>query len=434
MTIIDQRILIPASPDVVWEHLQDISHNPDWQIDCRSISFLSSRREGPGVRWRSSTISGRDHVLETTAWYDKLGYEYTIVDGTGYKEARGRIRLQEIPEGTVVQWTFTYEIGGLIGGLRNSLGVKRSLENTMAESLRTLWRVVNEKRDRSQVHEAKSLMRDAPDYEARAQYKPRHPSAYTGPEPQDEDIFKPKASTGTPPPMRPVTIPEPPVADEDTRPSPAVKEEPLPAPEPPDLTKVSSFRPVIEEPPINQDEDVMPMPPVEAGPPPVETPEKPRPQDEAATAIYEDRFKPPPVPAFDEPQPATQPDAPPPILIEEAEAEPEPAAEIAEESPPPTVLPEPAPPQEPEPVRATQESGKLDTGTVSIWEVFGVPRPSETQEIASVKIEELVPEPPAAPVVMPAPQPVRPITTPMLKPRTGLRIRLRARHVRLRHR
>jgi alkylated DNA nucleotide flippase Atl1 len=200
MNILDHKILIPASPEAVWRHISDITQNPTWQVDCRSISFLSSRRDGPGVRWRYTTDQGRECVVETTAWYDGLGYEYTFVDGVPYRSSRGRLRLQEIPEGTVVQWTFNYEIGGVIGGVRNAISVKRNLENMMTDSLQTLWRYLKQSGVVEPSREAKSAMRDALDYEARANYKPRHPSALANQ----------------------MGIVEPPIAEDDTRPRPAV--------------------------------------------------------------------------------------------------------------------------------------------------------------------------------------------------------------------
>ena len=58
-------------------------------------------------------------------------------------------------------------------------------------------------------HHAKSLVREAPDYEARSQYKPRHPSAVV-----DEPTDLPSKSPA---------LVEPELADDDTRPHPAVE-------------------------------------------------------------------------------------------------------------------------------------------------------------------------------------------------------------------
>ncbi|MGQ9887419.1 MAG: SRPBCC family protein [Aggregatilineales bacterium] len=204
MAIIDQRILIPAAPEIVWACVSDIDNNVKWQVGCQSISYLSSRRSGPGARWRSTGPNRREQVMEITAWYDGLGYEYTVVDGFPFASAKGRLRLQEIPEGTIVQWTFTFEPKGIAGGLRSSLGARKRIENAMVESLRNLWRYVNQSGGAQRTHEAKSLMRDALDYEARVNYKPRHPSAF-----EERNVQRDQPT---------VVIPEPPVSEEDTRP------------------------------------------------------------------------------------------------------------------------------------------------------------------------------------------------------------------------
>ncbi|HLU12062.1 MAG TPA: SRPBCC family protein, partial [Oceanobacillus sp.] len=116
MTTIDQRVLVPVAQSIVWDYIRNINNNPSWQTDCRSISFLSSKHEGPGTRWRYTTTKGRENVVEITAWYNGLGYEYVFVDGPRFRNNRGRIRLQEIAEGTIVQWTFSFEGGGVFSG------------------------------------------------------------------------------------------------------------------------------------------------------------------------------------------------------------------------------------------------------------------------------------------------------------------------------
>ncbi len=236
MTTIDHRILIPAAPDVVWNFISDVTRNPQWQVDCFEVIFLTSKREGPGMRWRYSTPNSVEYVIAVTAWYNGLGYEYYFVDGVPFRENKGRIRLQEIPEGTIVQWTFTYELGGILGGVR-SAGLKRQINHTIADSLKTLWQEMKQAGvERS--HEAKSLMRDAPDVATRSTYQPRHPSAMAQSQEYTETQPTPLPSTlvAEPPVSEgdgqniPVIV-EPPVTDEDTRPRRPVVE-PLSTPEP----------------------------------------------------------------------------------------------------------------------------------------------------------------------------------------------------------
>ncbi len=201
MNQLDQSVLIAAAPEAVWSFLSDLNQNPSWQSDCQSVVFLSKQRSGKGARWRYRDLSGRESELEITAWYDGLGYEYRFLDGS----AHGRLRLQEIAEGTTVQWTFSYEPRGRLGGMRNALGMKRKHRKYMEESLLALQTTVQRSVGDGALYEARSLMRDVISYDARVNYRPRHPSrARTEPEPLS---FLP--------------VEEPPLREEDTRPNPA---------------------------------------------------------------------------------------------------------------------------------------------------------------------------------------------------------------------
>lgn len=329
MTIIAQRILIPAAPETVWACVSDIDSNTRWQTECEAVSHLSSRRSGPGVRWRSTGPGRREQVLEITAWYDGLGYEYTVVDGLPFASAKGRIRLQEIPEGTIVQWTFTYETKGVAGSLRSGLGARRRIENAMVESLKNLWRHINQSGGTQHNHEAKSLIREALDYEARANYKPRHPSAF------DEQSAKPDQ----PGPV----IAEPPLTDEDTRPRPAVQPEAAIEP----AAVESAPAPEAEAPPVDaiperELEDRFAAPASPEPPAPIEAP-----VEAPAVEIAEAGL-------------------PEPEVAEAVLSEPESAAETLE----PPDAPAPAAPPPP-----------ADTAHASIWEIFGVPPPSEAQSV-----------------------------------------------------
>ncbi len=190
MTTIDHRILIPAAPDVVWDYISDITQNPEWQVDCLDVIFLTSRREGPGDALALSAPDGGEYVdrgdrLVQRAWATNIISSMACP----YRENKGRIRLQEIPEGTIVQWTFTYELGGVFGGMRNALGISRQVDHTIADSLKTLWQQIKQSGAAARPHEAKSLMRDAPDVDARSAYQPRHPL----PPAPDEDSRNPAA-------------------------------------------------------------------------------------------------------------------------------------------------------------------------------------------------------------------------------------------------
>lgn len=225
MNVIDLEILIPASPEFIWRFIGDLAAIPQWYEEVLSISFLSTQREGRGTRWRHSTIKGSDVIVEVSAWYDTLGYEYRIVDGTTYTENQGRIRLHEVTDGTLVRWTFQYEPGGLLGGIRNAMRLKRSTTNQIQDSLRNLHQMIMQESGGISTHEAKASMQDAPDVSERLSYQPRHPSAFH--EVADDDALDDDTSLSERFPLsydlelEPEPIP--PVADTDTKPNPVAR-------------------------------------------------------------------------------------------------------------------------------------------------------------------------------------------------------------------
>ncbi len=178
MNVVDLEILIPASPEFIWRFLGDLSSIPQWQDGAESVAFLSTQREGKGARWRLTMARASDIVVEVSAWYDRLGYEYRIVDGAGYTENQGRIRSHEVADGTLVRWTFEYELGGVLGGLRNAMRLKRGISNQIQASLRNLHELVVQESGGISTHEAKATMREAPDVGERLAYQPRHPTAF----------------------------------------------------------------------------------------------------------------------------------------------------------------------------------------------------------------------------------------------------------------
>ena len=178
MNLIDLEILIPASPEFIWRFLGDLQQIPRWQHNAEAVTFLSTQREGRGARWRQSMNKGPDRVVEVSAWYDTVGYMYQIVDGAAFSANQGHIKLREVPEGTLVRWTFQYELGGVIGGLRQAVGLKGSTAGQIQASLRNLHQLIAQQSGGISTHEAKASMQEAPDVRERSSYEPRHPSTY----------------------------------------------------------------------------------------------------------------------------------------------------------------------------------------------------------------------------------------------------------------
>lgn len=366
MGTVDQRILIPMPQQVVWEFLSQLLNNSLWQQDCAHVSFLSSKHTGVGTRWRSTGANGHDTVYEVTSWYNGLGYEYRSIDGGQLRGVQGRLRLQEIPEGTIVQWTFSFDSGGALSGLR---GVSRKVDATMAASLKTLYRQLKSSTPRPETGVTPSLMQDAPDVSGRTSYQPRHTPVFSEP--------------NSPPPTAasvPTLLSEPPVVIGDAQ---SVRTVDLPA----------------EEPPVTL-EDTRPRPAISA-----EAPAETAPASEAEPDFLSDL---PPAPR---PRPS---DVETMLLEPPAELE-LPQAEPAEVSAPPVAAAPPVTPAPPPPPVAPPAPAAAAAEGRSIWEVFGVQRPEA--------LLSAIPDAPASPTVTPVAQRVS--TPETAHTRIGLRARQR---------
>ncbi len=86
---INVSIVIPASPEVVWDDIADISSHSEWMADAESIEFLSTGRSGAGTRievvTRVGPLTTRD-IMEFTTWDPPhtMGIRHDgIVSGSG---------------------------------------------------------------------------------------------------------------------------------------------------------------------------------------------------------------------------------------------------------------------------------------------------------------------------------------------------------------
>ena len=52
MPLIDQRILIDAPPEVVWQVFSDQNQLAQWHAGVTSVSVLTTQQRGTGVRRR----------------------------------------------------------------------------------------------------------------------------------------------------------------------------------------------------------------------------------------------------------------------------------------------------------------------------------------------------------------------------------------------
>lgn len=205
-SLVDQRISIPLPVHAVWSVLADQAQLQRWRVDCQTVQILSARQFGVGTRRRCIPPHGSDKIEEISAWFEGIGYEYRLTENRSYKEWIGRIRLQAIPEGTIVQWTITYEMRGLLGRLLNFIGGRAQLEEDCGESLRRLrhWAESNylaaqgeSAKRRQTLQPIPSIVRSStqpiiiPPQDAAADTKPRKPIGL-------EDVISSSAPPTTP--------------------------------------------------------------------------------------------------------------------------------------------------------------------------------------------------------------------------------------------
>jgi hypothetical protein len=358
MALIDHRILITAPSEAVWVYLTDTAHLNRWNRGAKQISILTTKLSGIGVRRRCTGVNGESVVEEITAWLENIGYEYRAIE-SHYKRYQGRMRLQPLPEGTLVSWELDYEVRPPLAGLRDTLRRRPYLNRMMIESLRALKQLV----ERSGIkldpeRQKKFAMQPDPGVAVRQARMTEPTTAMNTPTPPGAPI-----TPFSPPPVgikRAVNIVEDDVP-------------PLPAPSAPTVP-MTPISPVTLPP--------KPTTPQFTPPPPI-TP-----------SIVATRAVPPPLttsPKIVEP-PLTHEDTKPSIAAPkeaitafsnaDSSALTVPIDLVAPKTPPPQpqTLPEPPTMTQPIPIPPTTippPTTKTDTGEMSIWDVFGMEKPSE---------------------------------------------------------
>lgn len=171
MPTIDQRILLPAPPELVWQYVGVPTRHPLWWQGCEQALPLGEELYEPGSRWRYTISKGPDLIIELHSYLSRTGFEYSVVDGLAVKNGLGRFRLQEVSEGTTLHWSFEYQNGGWFGRMGRG---KRNIEAQMEHNLRNLWHIIQDLPQHSRVHQSRVSVQHAPDADSRADYVSRH--------------------------------------------------------------------------------------------------------------------------------------------------------------------------------------------------------------------------------------------------------------------
>jgi hypothetical protein len=169
--------------------LADSAQLPGWRIDCAEVHMLTARQFGVGTQRECFPPRGKPYVEEVTAWYEGLGYEYVQVGNRSFSEWLARMRLQAVPDGTIVQWTISYAPAGLMSRVSNEISGKARVEEDCANSLRQLRRLImgmgyevdTDTRRRQTLQPVSSVVRSStqpvvvPAEESAADTRPRKP-------------------------------------------------------------------------------------------------------------------------------------------------------------------------------------------------------------------------------------------------------------------
>ncbi len=383
MSVVDQRILVEAPVEAIWSYISDPALIPKWNLTCKQISVLSTKAMGLHSRRRSTTETGRSMVEEITAWLEHLGYEAVQIDGP-YQSFKSRFRLQAIPEGTIVNWSVEYRLRGPMGGLRDATSMRRHQQDLMVESLRRLRKLL----------EASGIKFDP---EAHARYAMQSP-------PSPESRIARMSAQSPDAAFRPIAVSEDDVPD-----MPEVVANNNPQPTAPDeaLTDTGSLVPAYS----TELQETISGAAVDKGDTKPRTPKglrdsiaaRRKDATERKDATQESAAVDASSAAHTVPISMVAPPRPPDPETETLEVvtpTPPPPNPLA----PPDTLPERIPTgpmpaiQNQSPASEDAATGKRDTKEVSIWDVFGVERPSER---AQSELEAVIAsiQPKAEPVV-----------------------------------
>ncbi|HVD69665.1 MAG TPA: SRPBCC family protein [Actinomycetota bacterium] len=137
---VERTVVLPTTPADAWSVLMDWERQADWMLDADSVTVLSDRREGIGVRLAVRTrllgVPAFVEPMEVTDWDPPRRLEIrhgSLVSGAG------TWTLERVEGGTLFTWREDIELAvPLVGGLaaRCYRPVMRALMGRAMEGLR----------------------------------------------------------------------------------------------------------------------------------------------------------------------------------------------------------------------------------------------------------------------------------------------------------
>jgi hypothetical protein len=119
---IEVSTLIEASPDDIWDDVEDISSHAEWMTDAVAIRFTGDRTSGVGTTFECDTAVGPfrlTDLMEVTEWHPGRAMGVRHV---GVVRGDGVFRIEPVGDrATRFTWTeelaFPWWMGGRIGGM-----------------------------------------------------------------------------------------------------------------------------------------------------------------------------------------------------------------------------------------------------------------------------------------------------------------------------
>jgi hypothetical protein len=143
MAKLDVSVFIRATPQHVWEIIEDLPAQESWMVDVRRIGVTSEQRSGVGtVVEVKSELFGlplvRDTMLITT-WEPPVRYD---VQHSGQFTGTGAFILEPAPGGTLFRWLEDFRPPlGPLGELGFKLVVGPHMRRVFGRSLANLKRI-----------------------------------------------------------------------------------------------------------------------------------------------------------------------------------------------------------------------------------------------------------------------------------------------------
>lgn len=151
MATVEESVLIPRSPQEVFDYVTQPEHLPDWDNSVLEAAPESTQRTGVGARVRgASKILGRRFpwVTEFTEYDPPMRVAYRSVEGPLRFTITERFEPEDGGRATRFTWRVEADpgLGGVFGKLADPL-VERAQGRTVRNNLETLAEILTEHQD-----------------------------------------------------------------------------------------------------------------------------------------------------------------------------------------------------------------------------------------------------------------------------------------------